>query len=349
MTLLPLVFAIVSLHPGEGAPEYRQPQLSAAHGQIGVAFGSKSSIWYAPVADGGRTLGAPVKVAEAGSLALGRHRGPRLAILPSAIVISAVVGNEGVQPGNLVAFRSSDKGRTWERAAVINDVPESTREGLHAMVADGHGRLTAVWLDLRAKGTRLYGSRSRDGGRTWSKNEVVYESPDGTICQCCHPSLTADSDGTVWVMWRNVIVGSRDLYLASSKSGAPFSGAQKLGTGTWPLNACPMDGGGVAFEGNKGIVTAWRRDGEIFLARPGQPEKKLGSGKDVALGATSRGAYAVWTGKEGLEFLVPGASVPDRIPGAGAFPSVVGLPDGSGLAAWEDRGTIAIQQLRPAS
>jgi hypothetical protein len=344
MLFTPLLLAIVTLQPPDGAPEYRQPQLAAALGQMGVTFGSKSAIWFAASPDGGRTLTPPVKVAEVGSLALGRHRGPRLAIVPGALVISAVAGKEGVQPGDLIAFRSTDRGRSWERTAVINDVPESAREGLHAMTADAAGNLTAVWLDLRAKGTRLYGSRSSDGGRTWSKNELVYESPDGTICQCCHPSLTTDEKGTVWAMWRNVIGGSRDMYLASSASSRPFSAATKLGNGTWPLNACPMDGGGVAV-GPNGVVTAWRRDGEIYLARPGHPEQKLGDGKDVAVAATPKGAFAVWIASEGIEALSPAAPASLKIANSGAFPSVVGLPDGSAIAAWEDKGTILLRRL----
>src|SRR5438046_1314947 len=139
MVFLPLLFTVVTLQPSDTGVEYKQPQLAAAHGQIGVTFGSKSTVWFAASVDGGRTLAAPVKVAEVGSLALGRHRGPRLAILPSALVISAVTGKEGVQAGDLVAWRSTDKGRTWERTAVINDVQDSAREGLHAMTADNEG------------------------------------------------------------------------------------------------------------------------------------------------------------------------------------------------------------------
>ena len=39
------------------------------------------------------------------------------------------------------------------RAGVVNDVPDSAREGLHAMAADANGNLFAAWLDLRSKGT----------------------------------------------------------------------------------------------------------------------------------------------------------------------------------------------------
>ena len=68
-------------------------------------------------------------------------RRPPVAILKDAIVISAVVGGKGAkQADTLTAFRSLDRGKTWTRAGIINDVTESAREGLHAMAAAPDGR-----------------------------------------------------------------------------------------------------------------------------------------------------------------------------------------------------------------
>ena len=228
-----------------------------------MAFGAGASIYFARSKDQGRSFGAPVKVADAGALALGRHRGPRLVILKDALLISAIAGEKqstgphahGLpENGNLMVWRSIDNGATWTRAAVINDVPGAAREGLHAIAAGPDGELFAVWLDLRTQGTQLFGAQSSDGGVTWSKNVSVYSSPDGTICQCCHPSLSIDEKGAIWVMWRNVLGGSRDLHLIKSVNGVNFGKARKLGSGTWKINACPMDGGGFVVA--KGQVTS---------------------------------------------------------------------------------------------
>ena len=85
---------------------------------------------------------------------------------------------------------------------------DAAREGLHGFAAGPGNVLFAVWLDLRRDassegGTKLYGTISRDGGQSWEKNVRVYASPDGTICQCCHPSVTIDAKGVLHVMWRN--------------------------------------------------------------------------------------------------------------------------------------------------
>jgi hypothetical protein len=293
-----------------------------------------------------------VKVADAGAVALGRHRGPRAVILKDAIVISAVVGEKAdtgahahglPDRGTLTVWRSTDRGATWTRASVINDAAGSAREGLHAMVEDSQGNLLAAWLDLRTGSTKLYGSRSSDGGRTWSRNTLIYASPDGTICECCAPTLAAAADRT-WVMWRNVLNGSRDMYLAASRPGWWFAPGEKLGAGTWKVDACPMDGGGVAIHKGR-AVTAWRRGGEVFLAEAGQPEIRVGRGKDVAVAAGVRGVYVAWSGDSGLEILPPGARVPRKLAADGAFVNLASLSDGSILAAWEGGGAIHTVRL----
>jgi hypothetical protein len=107
-----------------------------------------------------------------------------------------------------MAWRSVDGGRTWSAPTVVNDTPKAAREGLHAMAADAEGHIAAAWLDDRsAPGKRLYGAFSNDAGKTWSRNVMLYESSDGTICQCCHPSLVALGHGEFAVMWRNAVGG----------------------------------------------------------------------------------------------------------------------------------------------
>jgi hypothetical protein len=199
-----------------------------------------------------------------------------------------------------------------------------------------------VWLDLREKGTRLYGAFSNDAGATWSKNRLVYESPDGTICQCCHPSLVPLGKGEFVVMFRNAVAGCRDMYLVTLRDGEP-SKALKLGLGSWELNACPMDGGGLAVAKGR-VVTAWRRGEEIYLAPVGESEIKLGSGKDVALAASGPELFAVWTRSGAIEAWNGGAT--KQVSKAGAFPSLVALPHGGAFAAWEENGEIKTLKLK---
>jgi hypothetical protein len=333
-----VVAVLLALHlpPVSPTAPNRQPQFAASNGTVALAFGSGESIWFASSTDNGHTWAPPVQVGQLPKLLLGRHRGPRVVFAGNAILVSAIATES-----DLFCWRSTDGGRTWSNPAVVNDRPKAAREGLHAMAADAEGHVAAAWLDDRVTpGKRLWGAFSDDGGATWSKNVLLYESPSGTICECCHPSLLSLGHGEFAVMWRNVVEGSRDFYVLRLRGGKPAGTAEKQGTGTWKLNACPMDGGGIALDHGE-LVTAWRREHDIYLARPGHPETKLGPGQDVALATNSKGAYAIWTNGKAIDLLAPGAATPQRLSENGAFPAIVALADGTMLAAWEENGSLA--------
>jgi hypothetical protein len=335
------VLLFLAIHLGPVSPNIpnRQPQLAAAPGLVAMTFASGESIWLAK-SDDGRSWGAPSKVADLPKLLAGRHRGPRVVITGHTLLVSAIPTGS-----DLFCWRSTDGGRTWSKPVPINDAPTSAREGLHAMAADAEGHVAAAWLDDRIPGAkRLWGAFSDDAGATWSKNVLLYESPDRTICECCHPSLVALGHGEFAVMWRNAVSGSRDFYVLRLRGGKPQGAALKQGQGTWKLDACPMDGGGIALDGGE-IVTAWRREHNVFLARPGQAERDLGPGQDIALAEGRKGPAAIWVRGKSIQLLETGATSAHTISENGTFPAIVSLPDGSLLAAWEENGTIATRRI----
>jgi hypothetical protein len=339
-----MLAALLALHVSPVSPTApnRQPQLAAGNGTVALVFGSDEGIWLARSKDNGRSFEAPAKVGALPKMLLGRHRGPRVAIAGGAIVVSAISS----ELGDLMVWRSMDSGRTWSAPVAVNDVPKAAREGLHAMAGDAEGHLAAVWLDDRVgpKGKRLWGAFSKDAGATWSKNTMLYEVPGGTICECCHPSLASVGHGEFVVMWRNALEGSRDMYAMRLRDGRTASRAEKQGVGTWKLEACPMDGGGVVVREGK-IASAWRREKDVYLAETGKPEIKLGTGQDIALGANNQGLYAVWSAAAGVVAQLPNATQATRLADAGAFPAIVALPDGAMLVAWEENGSIATARL----
>jgi hypothetical protein len=346
------LLAVLHLAPFSAEVSSHTPQLAASESVVALAYGAGKSIYVAVSANQGKSFSEPVKVAEAQILPLTRHRGPRIAISNGTIVVTAVTGKTEASgshahglpsDGDLFAWRSTDGGKTWSAPVRINDVPAAPREGLHTLAADGKGRVFAAWLDLRNEGTRLYGAWSDDDGATWSANSKLYESADGTICQCCSPAAAFASNGNLDVMFRNALGGARDLYLLSSASHRPsFGKAQKLGQGTWMLNACPMDGGGIAHTGGV-AVTAWRRDRDIYLATPSKPETRLGEGQDVALAVSGSRIYVLWIQRSQLVSWVDGKT--GTLADKAAMPAIVALPGGGVLAAWEQDGGISLQPL----
>lgn len=349
-TLLALLFVTRIAPVSETVPS-RQPQMAASGDTVAMVYASGRSILFAKSKDQGATFSKPSIIAEMPILPASRHRGPRVTFSGKTLVVTAIGGKtlatgphaHGLPAdGDLFAWRSTDGGSTWAGPVTVNDVPGAAREGLHALASNAGGTLATAWLDLRSKGTRLYASISKDAGATWSKSTLVYESPDGSICQCCHPSILATGRGEFTVMFRNALDGKRDMYLATLRNGEVTGAPRKVGTKSWEINACPMDGGGIAMANGK-IVTAWRRGEELFLAPVGKEETKIGTGKDVALVTQNGKSYAVWINQSKVEASVDGQTT--AIGSSGAFPSLVALPSGAVLAAWEESGSIAVRRV----
>lgn len=344
---VPDVRTVVTTTQIDGASE---PQVAVGTGKrVYVAFGAGDALYASLSTDGGSTYGTPVHVGTAGRLSLGMRRGPRIVSTPKGAVITAVYGKKGDgSDGELMSWQSVDSGKTWRGPTVVNDVPGAAREGLHAMAVAPDGTLACAWLDLREPGTQVFASFSRDGGKTWGKNVRVYRSPDGNVCECCHPSLVYDAQNRLHVMWRNWLGGARDMYLSSTgDSGKSFSPARKLGSGTWPLNACPMDGGALAIT-KEGLTTFWRRENTMYLARVSGAdtnEVKVGTGQQGWIAATAKGAYLAWVrGRSGSPLLVlkPNATAPQVLANSAQNPVVVAGPgpDPVVIAVWSDKQGI---------
>jgi hypothetical protein len=333
----------------------RQPVIATNGKTVGLVVGRDDGVYFARSADGGRSFSEPVRVVHPATLALGLRRGPRIAMTAGAIVISAIVGERGGgADGDLVAWRSTDEGRTWSSGVRVNDVVGSAREGLHDLAAGGSGLLAAAWLDLRSQGTRIYTAISADGGSTWSTNRLAYESPTGSVCQCCHPSLAITPTGEIAVMFRNEIRPEtaasdappvRDMYLARTTRDGSFAPAVKLGRGSWPLAACPMDGGDLAFDAKGNPLTIWRRDADIFLARPGQAEQRLAAGKNPVLAMTRTAGYAAWMTNDALVVQDLTGQAIATIPGA-RWPVLLPASDDSILLAYERDGQSFVRVIK---
>ncbi|MCU0717700.1 MAG: glycoside hydrolase [Pirellula sp.] len=332
---------------GRDALAPKQPQACiASNGSVHVAFGVGDQVYHCSIGDEGNS--DPQAAFKIPNMSLGMRRGPRIAHTGSAITVTAIGGAIGKgRDGDVLAYRSLDNGKSWLGPAKVNDVEASAREGLHAMAVSETGTLWCVWLDLREKGTQLFASKSTDHGATWSKNRLVYRSPDGSICECCHPSIVV-SNKSLHVLFRNSLKGNRDMYLVSSHDdGESFGDAVRLGQIPWQLNACPMDGGMLAMDQNQLLSTVWRRDRNVIgsTAKPNL-EVLLGPGEQPWITSSDDGFYSVWTSKrEGDLFLLkPASQDPDRISGSASFAVVVGAssPIPKVYAFWEKRSDQGI-------
>ena len=221
------------------------------------------------------------------------------------------------------------------------------------MASGPDGKIFCTWLDLRNKRTEIYGALSLDGGASWEPDTLVYRSPEKSVCECCHPSAEFAPDGTLHVMWRNQLKGKRDLYVASSSDGGKtFRPAEKLGKGTWALNACPMDGGSIAAGPARRVETVWMRAGSMFAAKPGEPERELGRGVQGWNAAGPEGGCSVWLEKRPGKplLLTPQGGSPTILAENAGDPVIAAAPGGHGpvVAVWEEKpggGGIIAQVL----
>lgn len=318
------------LLPESWPHEASAPQVAVGDdGTAAAVFAVGDEVWCSLSRDGGRSFDAPLRVGSAGKLERGLARGPRIAITDTALVVVAICGPTlRGQDGDLLAWRSTDRGATWNEPVRINDVVGASREGLAALAAGPGGELLCIWLDLRhvplpgaapgaqsgaalgtlpgdepKRGTELWGAWSDDGGASWSANALLYASPDGSVCECCAPAVTFDPlRGRAVVLWRNALGGNRDMYILPVQRGdAPsLEPARPLDDQHWKLAGCPMAGGGVAVSARGTLLATWRREGALYAATPGSgAPRPMGTGRETAVAAAPGGFQLLWIDAEG--------------------------------------------------
>ncbi|HKH62367.1 MAG TPA: sialidase family protein [Flavitalea sp.] len=296
--------------------------------QLHLVFGNGDSIMYAVSKDHGHTFSQPALISRLPDLAASHSRGPQIAASDKGIIVTACNSL-----GDIFSYAIDNSGK-WSAGKRVNDVDTVGKEALMALDADAENSF-AVWLDLRDKHNKIFGARSVDGGKTWSKNMMIYASPDTTVCECCKPSV-AIKGNKVYVMFRNWLDGNRDMYLIESLDGGnSFGEAQKLGIGSWALNGCPMDGGGLAINEKSGNPqTVWRREGSIYECEPGTPEKEIGVGRGCTMESIAGKNYYAWTEDGEVVCVLPDGE--KRSLGKGGFPVIKAVASNRLICVWEN-------------
>ncbi|HKC36708.1 MAG TPA: sialidase family protein [Chitinophagaceae bacterium] len=257
-------------------------------GNIHLVYGNGDSILYSYSNDHGKTFSTPLLVSVLPRLAASHTRGPQIAATANGLSVTTC--ND---LGDIFSFTMDQSGK-WSQTARVNDMDTVAKENLMALAANG-GNAFAIWLDLRDKYNKIFGAKSTDGGKTWSKNIMIYASPDTTVCECCKPSV-AIKGNNIYVMFRNWLNGNRDMYLIESTDGGnTFGRAKKLGNGGWALNGCPMDGGSLVINKEGNPETVWRRQKKIFTCKSGEEEKEIGEGKSCTMETVNGKNVYAWT------------------------------------------------------
>lgn len=318
-----------------------QPQLSIDHlGTIRMIYGSHDSIFCTSSTDKGKSFSNPELVGKLSNMHLGMSRGPQLASSTHYSVVTAMD-----KQGNISWYLLDHRKGNWIKKGFVNDQKGSAPEGLMGIAADDQDHFYAVWLDLRLnKHNNICFSSLSPKDWKWSSNKFIYQSPDGHTCECCKPNISVKGNH-VAVMFRNWLNGSRDLYLAESNNGGKsFTSAKKLGVGTWKLNGCPMDGGGLAIDEHNRVLTTWQREGTVYFCIPGEKEEAINKGRlssiNIGIGKI---LCSYQTDKQiRIKDISDGK---DMLIGNGSFSKVAVLPDNAFLTVWEDGNQIKYKRI----
>ena len=335
VVLLVLSVIFISGHCQTKLASGQQPQVTLdSKGIVRLIYGEKNTIYYTSSADNGVTFSKPVVVGEFDEMHLGMTRGPQLATSKDYSIVAAMD-----KRGNIHSFRLTHKTNQWTKIQNVNDVEGSAPEGLMSITSDANNVFYAVWLDLRDNRNNNICFSTLNDNSGWAKNTFAYKSPETHVCECCKPSIAVKGHN-VSIMFRNWLKGSRDLYLVtSSDNGKGFTDAQKIGTGTWQLKGCPMDGGGLSVGDDNSIHTAWQRDGQVFYARPGKLEEKIGEGRGVGM----IGKLVYW--ENGTNLIVKELDGEQQKIGEGTALQAIKLNDHSIFGVWEQDGTLHYKTL----
>lgn len=314
----------------------QEPNLAVdTKGTIRMVYGLGEKIYCVTSSDNGNTFSEPVLVATLPGMHLGHTRGPQIA---SSVRFSMITAMD--KEGNITTYKLDHIKGSWTKAGKVNDVKGSAPEGLMALTADKENNFYATWLDVRlADKNNIFFSSFDTKLQNWAKNTLVYQSPDEHVCECCKPNIAFNGNKLV-ISFRNWLFGSRDIYYtASSNKGKTFAKPLKSGNGTWKLDGCPMDGGGLSIS-DKGLISAaWQRNGDIYYWTENGAEKKVATGRGVTMAQNSDNPTIAWQEKGNIKVMNLNKNTSKEI-GKGSSARLYPLNNGKLLCVWEDDKNI---------
>jgi hypothetical protein len=253
--------------------------------------------------DGGRTFEAPRAVATTGIYkAVAQMKGktvarelrstPHLRAAGAALHLAwteALPGNAGVQ---LVLSTSADGGGTFPPPAPVHAGP--ARPTFTALAVGPGGAVAAAWLDNRGKAQQTFAAVRPAGATAFAPEALVGAGQDGKgVCPCCPTAAAFAPDGTLYVAFRNVSNGHRDIAVGRLRPGAAaFDGPFPVVPDTWKFDGCPHDGPSLAVVGDQ-LHVVW------MDARSGPQRCYHAAAPRASMAFTARELSAIPAGTQG--------------------------------------------------
>ena len=340
-------------------------------------------LYHARSSDGGASWSAPVRVTvQAGEVRPHAEASPRLVVNNGVTALfwptSIEVPGRRFPASQMRFTRSTDGGRTWSSARILNDDTTSALAGhtFHGATAIGDSTLVVAWLDSRSNAkaaghadpathhdgdATVYTVRSNDLGATWAGSNTPLW---GDACPCCRVSLATAPDGSVIASWRGHFEGSVRDPVVGRFTGAPAQ-PQRVHEDGWVFPGCPHSGPALAVDPDGTAHVAWftgkqggagvyyaRSSGDSFetpvplltgtTLQTGHPAIALLPDRGeavIAVNLDETGARVLTLFRLSADGKVTKTVVPDS---EGAdHPQVIAGRDGSVFVAWTDRAAAS--------
>ncbi|OWK44370.1 putative signal peptide protein [Fimbriiglobus ruber] len=309
------------------------PTLAAdAAGRVFLAWASKTgdrerTVFFTRTTDSGRMFDAPHTISKGGIyrsrssengkiVGYERRAVPHLATAADRLELS---WSEAPADGSGITLRlatSADAGRTFAAPVSVPHL-DGMRTTFTDMASGPNGALACCWLGDRNGAQQPYAAVRPAGATAFETEQVVYLGQNGKgVCPCCPTAVGFAPDGTLYVAYRNVNDGYRDIAIGRLRPGqTAFEGPFSVVSNTWKFDGCPHDGPSLVVIGDDIHVT-WMdaRNGPqrayharakcadmIFSARELNPAGPGTQGNARLFKDAAGGLHVVWEESLGAE------------------------------------------------
>ena len=157
----------------------------------------------------------------------------------------------------MVVVTTNDAGHTLTASRAVHR-GEAAKPTFTGMAVGPHGELACSWLDDRSGYQQTYAAVRRAGRGEFDPEELVHAGePHVGVCPCCPTAAAFAADGALFVAFRNVRDGYRDIAVSRKKAGqSAFEEAVAVTGPSWKFDGCPHDGPSLAIT-DKTLHIAW--------------------------------------------------------------------------------------------
>jgi hypothetical protein len=125
--------------------------------------------------------------------------------------------NVGNRVWDIYARSSQDGGSTWGSEQLLSRFPQNAQTDAYIrpeLASDGEGNFWAVWVGIRSGRSRIFLSRSTDGGRTWADPADLSGQSQSVFGQ-----RVVRAGQRVLIVWQDKRTGRDRLFAVSSADG----------------------------------------------------------------------------------------------------------------------------------